>query len=150
MGSTDREPSEEDSSNLPSYTGDNRPTGSVHKPHMPRWCNCDTHIAIASGVFGPLVWVVSLLLASLQPSLLFMFVLLWALIYASLPLRCVHRFEDKLLTILIVVALECLLVSYIVNIPFLQLPEASHNSTLQVLPNNCHQDKNFQLEVNQN
>ena len=137
--STDPNASLEMFPELPSPNGDDAftPTEPESTDAVTRWCNCDVH-ALPSGVFGPLIWVVSLVMTTSAPSLIFIFVLVWALLYASLPLACVNRSEQTLLTSMNVIMFACLVASYTVNIPFLPLPEASINVTAEVLPSNEH------------
>ena len=95
-------------------------------------CYCCDKVAIPPGVFGPVCWVVALVVVTSTPCFMYLFLLLWALAYASLPLKLVRESEFKLLSILITLTFICVVIAYVVNIPFLPMPPPS-NSTVQVM-----------------
>lgn len=95
-------------------------------------CYCCDKVAIPPGVFGPVCWVVALVVVTSTPCFMYLFLLLWALAYASLPLKLVRESDSKLLSILITLTFMCVVIAYVVNIPFLPMPPPS-NSTVQVM-----------------
>lgn len=95
-----------------------------------RCCHCCSKVAIPPSVFGPVCWVVSLIVVTSTPCFMYIFILLWALVFATLPLKLVRQFGSQLLTFLVTYTFMCVVAAYIVNIPFQPLPMASSNKTL--------------------